>query len=306
LKKVFDTSNTTGLSIETAGSGESIVVVDNAWYMTVGGYPSSTHYARLRYKLPERDGIILTTFYMRVVIVLPPDFYDRQESGLRLMNTDNYGTTLDGVQVGTPGSAEFRTGVYIHKDHSLRIRSDHDHVSVKDFYQSATPLPVGEHTLELFGDVSKDAYWYFKIDGEIVTSGNDTLAADTVPEDERVITRLVAGIDGASSQDTKQVSVYVREFMIADYDVGENVPPPEEPPMMRCVKVTRSKGINLRPTPSTLVPPYSGMSFKADAVFPVQAILENEQGTWAQINEGIYALMSKPNGKINAIEVECK
>jgi hypothetical protein len=124
----FDISNTTGLSIETAGSGESAVVIDDSWLMTVGGYPSSTHFARLRYKLPERAGIILTTFYMRLSLSFHLIFTIIRKVDSRIINTDNYGTELGGIPVGTPGSAEFRTGVYIHKDHSLTIRSDHDHV----------------------------------------------------------------------------------------------------------------------------------------------------------------------------------
>jgi hypothetical protein len=212
---------------------------------------------------------------------------------------------------------------------------------VKDFYQSATPLPVGEHVLELYGDVAKDANWYFKIDGEIVASGYDTLTADSVPESERVITRLVAGIDGASSQDTKQVSLYIKSFTIANYDAAQSVPPTmtetKTPTAtmtkiptatitptwtvtptatftpspaadeMRCVLVTWKRGLNLRPSPSMFNASYSGMNFGTGAVFPVMDIFENVEGKWMQINEKIYSAMYlNSNGKTYAVETECK
>jgi hypothetical protein len=303
IYRKFTPQATTGLSIETpGGSSESVVLKDGAWFMTVGGYPSSTHYARLRYKLPEREAIVLTEFYMSAIVTLPTDFYDKQESGLRLINTDNYGTELGGTPVGTPGSAEFRTGVYIHADGTLRVRSDHDKVSVKDFAK-LPKLPIGKHKLELYGNVSKDAPWYLKVDDVVVASGFNTLVADTVPKEEKEITRLVAGIDGASGQDSKTLSLYVSEFIIADYDAGDT----ELVEPMRCVKVVWRKGLNLRPTPSMYNTSYSGMNFGNGAEFPVEAIFDNTEGKWMRLNEKIYSAMwLKSNNTTYAIEVAYK
>jgi hypothetical protein len=219
-----------GWTIEKSGAMEKVTAVSDGWICEAGGYVAPTHYARLKYKVPEQAGIVLTTFYMRAVIVLPSDFYTEQKAGFRLLNTDNFATSLNGVQVGAADSRELRTAVYIYSDHSLRIVASHEQVSAKEFYRSSTPLPVGEHILELYGSLSEAAPWYFKVDGVVVGSGVARLSPDSVPANERVATRLVTGIDGAADQDANLMNLQVKSFEIANYDIAGVITPSPTPP----------------------------------------------------------------------------
>lgn len=225
--------STDNWSFETSGSMESITeTADKGWLLKAGGYDASTHFARIKLKLPERLEIAPTTFYMKAVIELPEDFYNQHQSYFRIMNTDNYLTSLGGINVGAANANEFRTGISIYKsDRLLRVQAVHDNNPSKTFYVGSQ-LPTGEHTLELFGDVASVQPWWFKLDGAVVASGVDRLSPDTAPESERLITRLVAGIDGAASQDSNSFSLYLKDFEIANYDVtaGQATPSPSPNP----------------------------------------------------------------------------
>lgn len=228
LYKIFTTNSAPGLVTEVSSSNESVKLDSTigAWTVTAGGKAASTHYARLKVKVPELYGTVLTRFYFKTTIIFPPDFYTKQTAGFRVMNTDNFGTTVNGVHYGANGSNELRTGVYFYSDHTLRIRSQHEGVSSLEFYKGT--LPVGRHVLELYGDVANVSNWWFKVDGVIVASGVARLSPDTVPASERVITRFVAGIDGAADQDTRSVSLSVQDITIADYSpaiIPVTVPP---------------------------------------------------------------------------------
>ena len=212
VAKTFTTLNYTNLSSEKSGSLESISVVDNAWLITAGGYNADTHYARLRYKLPENEGVSFTKFYVSAEIELPADFYEKQEAGFRILGADNYGATS--------GYDEFRPSVYISSGHEMWLWISHENGDKVNLYRSTKPLPVGAHKLELYGDVSQVAPWYLKIDGAVVASGNNRLSPDSVPESERVITRLYTGIDGAADQDNKQMSVLIKSFVVANNDLS--------------------------------------------------------------------------------------
>jgi len=221
--------DSTGWNFETSGSAEKITTTTDGWIMQAGGNVASTHYARAKYKLPEQNGLLLTTFYMKAVVVLPADFYTQQKAGFRIMTTDNYATTLNSVSVGATNANELRTGVYIYSDHGFGVNTTHQNGGVKTLYRTTTPLPVGEHTLELFGDVSAVAAWYFKVDGQMVASGVDRLSPDDTPVNEQVITRFVAGIDGASDQSDNAMNVTVKSFDIANYDMSGASPAPIPP-----------------------------------------------------------------------------
>ena len=216
-----------GWGIETSGSMEKVMALSDSWICEAGGYEAVTHYARFKYKAPEQAGIVLTTFYMKLVVVLPTDFYTQQKAGFRLMNTDNYTTTLNGSPVGASDANESRTSVFINSNHSLRVIVDHETTSNKILYISQAPLAVGQHTLELFGSLNTVAPWYLRVDGVVVASGTEMLSmGDTAPS-ERVATRFVAGIDGAADQDFNLMSVQVKSFEVANYDMAgvTNVPP---------------------------------------------------------------------------------
>lgn len=226
FKTFTPTISLAGLSLETSGAVESITVKDGVWVVTAGGVSAFTHYARLRYKLPEQEGVAPTTFYMKSVVILPPDFYTRQTAGFRIMNTDNFGTTVNGVHYGASDINELRTAVWFFSDHKIRIRTEHETVSKELLYTAPTQLPVGEHVFEFYGDVANVAPWWFKIDGIVVASGNARLSPDSVPVEERVITRLTTGIMGAADLSNNSMTVKIREFVVANYDPYAVTPSP--------------------------------------------------------------------------------
>lgn len=230
FSRTFTPMSNYGLTSETSGSVESVAIFDGLWVFTAGGNVATTHYARVKYKLPEQETVAPTKFYMRANVILPTDFYSKQTAGFRIMNTDNFGVLLNGVRVGAAGVNEFRTGVYFNSDHSIRINSSHDTFPTKEFFKMPAQLPVGYHVLEFTGDVANISPWYFKIDGQVIAYGNDRLSPDTVPVNERVITRMVAGIDGAADLDLNSMSLQISEVVFADYDPTGNATPTPPPP----------------------------------------------------------------------------
>lgn len=233
-------TNTSEWSLEKSGTVESITQTASGWVMQAGGNIASTHYARAKYKLPEKAGVAPTTFYMKATINLPTDFYTNQKVGFRIMNTDNFLTTLNGVQVGASSANELRTSVYINSDHTLRIKSQYDPSVSIEFFKLATPLPIGDHTLEFYGDVANVAPWYFKVDGKLIASGVNRLSPDAVPANERVITRMVAGIDGAAGQNSNPFSLTIKNFEISNFDPTALITP------------TISTTPTITPTPTTI------------------------------------------------------
>jgi hypothetical protein len=213
-------NESSGWSIDTSGYLEKVTAVPDGWICEAGGYTAFTHFARLRYKVPEQAGMVLTTFYMKMVVVLPADFYAQQMVGFRLMTTDNYTTTLNGAPVGANDVNETRASVYINSDHSLRVKVEHETISSKMLYVSQSPLPVGEHTLELFGSLNVVAPWYLRIDGTVVASGMEMLSMSDTTPNERVATRLATGILGAAGQNTNSMNLQVKSFEIANYDMA--------------------------------------------------------------------------------------
>ena len=258
-------------TFQTSGSVESITATSDGWVCKAGGNVAGTHYARIRYMLPEKAGKVLTTFYMKAVIVLPPDFYTQKKSGFRLLGTDNFGTTLNGVKVGAASSGELRTAVYFYSDHYLRIVAEHEDVGKKVFYKSSALLPVGEHTFEFYGSLSEVAPWYFKLDGAVVASGVERLSPDSVPVKERVATRLYVGIDGAPDQDQNPMSVLVKSFEVAEYDrSGANPKPPTPTPIQPTQTPVQPTSTPVEPT-QTLVQPTSTLVEPATTLVPPTA-----------------------------------
>lgn len=204
-------------SQETSGSKESITQTKTGWLVTAGGEVASTHYARFKYKLPEKLNIAPTTFYMKATVNFPTNFFTRlQKASMRLMTTDNYGTTLNGTPIGAANADELRTAVYIDSTHHWRILATHENHPTKTLWLSTAAIPTGSHVLELSGSVAEVKPWYFKVDGKILASGIDRLSPDSVPESERVITRLIAGIDGAADQDYNSMNLTINNFEISD------------------------------------------------------------------------------------------
>jgi hypothetical protein len=83
--------------------------------------------------------------------------------------------------------------------------------------------------------------------------------------------------------------------------------PTATPDAMVCVRVTWDRGLNMRPGSSMHNASYDYQHFGKGAEFPVEAIIEDGEGTWMQINEWIFAAMYlKSNGQTYAVVVECK
>lgn len=247
VHKLLNITDYAEWSFETSGAVESITTLADGWMMQAGGEEAYTHYARVKYKLPERSGVVFTYFYAKAVIVLPDDFYTQQKSGLRILNTDNYQTTLNGVPVGALGADELRVSVYImNSDHKLRVFVDHQNGIQLKLYEAPDILPTGEHTFELSGDVANAAPWYLRVDGVTVASGIQRLSTDDIADSERVITRIVAGIDGAANQDLNPMSVIVKSVEIANYDVTSPTPTPSPTvaPSQNIVNIRIANGKN--------------------------------------------------------------
>lgn len=218
LYETFTTTSAPGLVKETREPNESVVLSNGVWVCTAGGTNAGSHYARLKIKVPELYGIAPTTFYIKATIILPADFYSRQRGGLRVSGVGNSPTTLNGVPVGGGGSGKgLFTSFYVHSDGTLRVAGQYGS-NAPVYYASLGHLPVGEHVLELYGDIANVAPWYARIDGVQVASGNARLSPSAVPVSERVVTRFVVGIDGAADQDANSISLSVRNITIADYD----------------------------------------------------------------------------------------
>ncbi len=218
IYKYLSPTDSTGLIFEKSGTVEKITTTADGWMMQAGGDVASTHYARIKYKLPEAAGVVFTNFYAKAVIVLPADFYNQQKAGFRILNTDNYPTTLNGASVGAANANELRVSVYMNSDQKIRVLVDHETGVKQTLYTAPAILPTGEHTFELAGDVANVAPWYFKIDGIVVASGTQRLSTDDMASTERVITRIVAGIDGAADQDANAMTLLVKSLEIANYD----------------------------------------------------------------------------------------
>ncbi len=207
-------NNVNGWHFETSGKMEKINPVPDGWDCIVGGYPSLTHYSRIRYRIPESLKTVWNgNIYMKLIFMLPNTFYSSQKSYLRFMNTDNYKTTLDGSVVGAVDSRELRFGLCIYKDQLLRVRGEHEGVSVKELWKAPAKISTGVwHTAEILGNLSSMSIGWIKFNGSEVGRWNTRVSPSTVPEMERIATRVGCGVDGAADQDYSKMTVRVKFF----------------------------------------------------------------------------------------------
>jgi hypothetical protein len=251
--RVFNTTSAPNLIQELSGSVESVTAANGLWTITAGGVPASTHYARLKYKIPEFERLAPTAFYMKATVVLPADFYSRQTASFRLIGTGNSGTTLNGQPVGTNSTVAF-TSVSFDSDQLVRVQAGRGNTPVV-FWRASSRLPVGEHVFEFYGDVAKVAPWYLRIDGVLVASGTAMLQTSSTPINERVVTRLVAGIDGAADLDSNSMTVQIREFVVANYDAGAITPSTLTPTRVSTLTPTLTSSPSPTFTPSPTMTP---------------------------------------------------
>lgn len=209
----------TEVSSTTPPATENISFSTDHMVHTYGGYDNNlvgvtTHFARIRRKLPERDGVVAEgQFTLWLDYYLPSNYYTQHEAYVRFMNSDNFKTTLGGAPVGSLDADEWRFGFYIYGgDKKFRILSEHENHAWagSELWVSptagATFMPVGRHTIELYIDPQKTAtgaFWLKIDDVEVANVTGVATVPPTVSDPEMVVTRAVFGPDGAAQQDTK-------------------------------------------------------------------------------------------------------
>ncbi|HUF98935.1 MAG TPA: hypothetical protein VMM60_12470 [Ilumatobacter sp.] len=189
---------------------------------SVGGFDASTHYARIRRRLPETDDFAPRgPFAIGADIELPDDFYSQSESYVRFITTDNYPGTMrgSGEKVGASSSDEWRVGFLIYGSDQLpRLVSEHQNRETMVLWKGGSRLPTGPNDIDIDFTPSQgtDGAFQITINGEVVSSvsGVRTVPTTLTP-DEVVVTRAGTCLDGASKQDTKRLTMHVTSFTFA-------------------------------------------------------------------------------------------
>ena len=216
FSRAWDINNTAGWNYELSGATEQLVNQSGYVSSIAGGYAATSHYARIRRRMPETDGFVATKKVCAYAeFMLPNDFYTRQESYMRIITLSNFATALGGAN----DVDEWRVGFTIYgSDQLFRLTSDHQNNSDLVLWTNNQQLSTGViHKVELCIDPSQtNGAWMLCIDGTIVGSGTNTpTVPPTLDPDEIVITRAIVGIDGAANQTSTdvQVDVYSFEFI---------------------------------------------------------------------------------------------
>ena len=213
------------LSVVTDAKNGSVVKTSEGWRVTVG---QAGGYARVSYQIPEQQGKVFTSFYIKTTAVFEPGFTITK--GFRVLNTDNYGTTVKGTFYGANNINEFRCGLYFwESDQLMRLRCKHENVDYIELWKSSAPLPVGTHTFEFWGDVGKSAPWGLKIDGVLVASGVQNLCIPNMVKSECVVTRVRVGMDGAAMISPPQTLI-IKSFSISESYPGDVINAPTYTP----------------------------------------------------------------------------
>jgi hypothetical protein len=210
---------TSGWALETSDPRESIEHLGSSVACTVGGFEAPTHFARARRKLPETDDFAArSSFSVAAEIELPTDFYERNESYVRFITTDNYPAKMrsTGATVGAASSDEWRVGFLMYNGDKLpRLQSDHEGRGTLTLWQGDRPLPVGKNRVEIhFTPSQSNAGSYSVIlNGRIVAqqSGVQTVPS-TLAASEVVVTRVGGCLDGAANQRSKSMSVLLHSL----------------------------------------------------------------------------------------------
>jgi hypothetical protein len=198
---------------------EQVVIANNRAECTAGGYSATTHYARVRKPLPEKDDFAAKKdFTLKVDFELPSNFYTQQESYMRFFNTDNYPGKYKstGATVGALSADEWRVGFLVFGGDKLpRLQSAHENHETLTLWKGSQQLPVGRHTAELkfTPSTTTAGSWELLIDGVKVggQTGVKTVPA-TVQQSEIAVTRVVGCLDGAADQDTKSIQLYLHSL----------------------------------------------------------------------------------------------
>lgn len=209
---------------ELSGPKESCTMLPDHVVCKAGGNAanaSGTHYARIRYYLPENDDFAaFGAWSLEATFELPADYYTRKQSYLRLMTTDNYVGKYrsTGKAVGCSNGNEWRVGlVNWGTDDLPRLVSGHQGGGEYVLWTGTTKLTTGKHTvrIDFTPGYNNDGAWAVTIDGFRMGGGDNVpTVPSSVPKAEAVVTRVGAGLDGAAKQNTKSIeeSVYGIKF----------------------------------------------------------------------------------------------
>jgi hypothetical protein len=208
-----------GWGMEVSDDRQSLTNDGTRVTCAIGGFEASTHYARLRRKLPETDDFAPRgPFSIGADIELPEDFYSRSESYVRFITTDNYPGTMrgSGEKVGASSGDEWRVGFLIYGSDQLpRLVSEHENRETIVLWKGTSRLPTGRNDIGIDFTPSQgpDGAFEISINGAVVASvaGVRTVPTSLSPA-EVVVTRVGSCLDGASKQDTQRLTTHVRAF----------------------------------------------------------------------------------------------
>ena len=202
---ITDFLRDTRLDYQVSDKREYLTRFDDHAHLEVGGFSDSagTHFSRLKdstqlIQVGER-------FIISAEIELPVDFYDRQESSLKL------------VTVGQENPYR-RMGLWIDSAGYPRLQAETKGSSLKLLWQGTQKLPTGRSEIKVEfipSPTDGDALTRLYLNGTICaesTKGNFIAGGSGY-----VVNRLVWGMDGAAGQDTKRMAL---DF----YSVGVEVP----------------------------------------------------------------------------------
>ena len=215
----FLPSGLNGWGMELSDSRQSMTSDGTRVTCEIGGFEASTHYARIRRKLPETDNFApRKSFTIGADIELPGDFYSRAESYVRFITTDNYPGTMSGTgqNVGASSGDEWRVGFLIYGSDQLpRLVSEHENRETIVLWKGSTRLPTGPNSIEIDFTPSQGTQGAFEIsiNGAVVSTvaGVRTVPTTLTPA-EVVVTRVGTCLDGASKQDTQRLTTHVSSF----------------------------------------------------------------------------------------------
>lgn len=208
-----------GWGLELSDDRQSMTNDGTRVTCSVGGFEASTHYARLRRKLPEQDNFAPGgPFTIGAGIELPADFYSRAESYMRFITTDNYpGSMRDsGTVVGATSNNEWRVGFLIYGSDQLpRLVSEHQNRETIVLWKGSSRLPTGANNIEIDFTPSQGSGGAFEVsvNGQVVGAATGIRTVPTtLPTEEVVVTRVGTCFDGAAEQDSRRVTLHVTSF----------------------------------------------------------------------------------------------
>jgi hypothetical protein len=212
-------AGTHGWELEVSDDRERIVTRGDRVDCTAGGFSASTHYARTRRRLPETDDLAARkAFTIAADIELPADFYDRHESYVRLITTDNYPARMrsTGDRVGAASSDEWRVGFLIYAGDELpRLVSEHENRETLVLWKGVDRLPVGRHGIEIRFTPSRstNGSYILLLDGEVVGERSSVRTVPTtLASSEVAVTRVGGCLDGAAGQDRRSMTISLRSL----------------------------------------------------------------------------------------------